>query len=477
MSMKVLSRAPIRVRLTAWYVLLLAVILAAFGAGVYLLMRHSLYQNLEESIENRAAALAETIQIIDGRPYLAEQPGNSLEEEIEHFNRVFDSSGEVTSDTTAGTTKGTTGGIGSVPINRAVIADTLAGGRASYRIRAGPEEDSILVWTFPIIQESRIIGVSEVGQSDDDATETLATLLLIMGIAYPVTLVLAGVGGSFLAGRALAPVGEITDLARRLSAEDLRQRLDLSLPDDEIGHLARTFDQMIGRLDEAFRRQRQFTADASHELRTPLTIIKGRIDVSLEREREPEAYRQVLVEVNEEVDRLIRLTGSLLTLTRADAGQIPLALEAVYIGDIVTGVVEQVQPSAIAKGVDLRLGGGPPVSIQADEDLLLQLMLNLVDNAIKYTPSGGQVSVSWGLDENRVAMTVLDTGIGVPPEHVHRLFDRFYRVDAARSRSEGGAGLGLAISRWIARAHGGDISIESTVGHGSAFTVLLPTVH
>ena len=210
---------------------------------------------------------------------------------------------------------------------------------------------------------------------------------------------------------------------------------------------------MTGRLDESFRRQRQFTADASHELRTPLTIIKGRIDVSLAREREPEAYRQVLVEVNEEVDRLIRLAGSLLTLTRADAGQIPLLLEAVDIGDIVTGVVEQVRPAA-AKGVDLRLGSGLPVSIQADQDLLLQLMLNLVDNAVKYTPSGGQVSVSWGLDENQVEMTVLDTGIGIPPEHVHRIFDRFYRVDAARSRNDGGAGLGLAISRWIALAHG-----------------------
>ena len=196
-------------RLTAWYVLLLAVILAAFGAGVYLLMRHSLYQNLEESIENRAAALAETVKIIDGRPFLAEQPGTSIDEEIEHFNRVFDSSGEVTSDTTAGTTTGTGEGIGTVPLNQAAVADTLAGGRESYRVRAGPEEDSMLVWTFPIIQEGRIMGVLEVGQSDD-ATETLATLLLIMGIAYPATLVVAGFGGAFLASRALAPVGEIT---------------------------------------------------------------------------------------------------------------------------------------------------------------------------------------------------------------------------------------------------------------------------
>ena len=466
--MSVLSKAPIRVRLTAWYVLLLAVILAAFGAGVYLLMRHSLYQNLEESIENRAAELAGSVQIIDGRPQRADAAGASIDEEIEHFSRLFDNSGQVSFDTAPG--------VGNVEINQAAVAESLAGGRASYRVRAGPEDDSFRVWTFPIHQDGRIVGVLEVGQSDDDASETLATLLLVMGIAYPVTLVLAGIGGAFLARRALAPVGEITGLARWISAEDLRQRLDLSLPDDEIGRLANTFDEMIGRLDEAFRRQRQFTADASHELRTPLTIMKGRIDVSLEREREPDAYRQVLVEVNEEVDRLIRLAGNLLTLTRADAGQIPLALEEVEVGGIVTGVIEQVRPAAAAKGVELTMSNGTPFNILADEDLLLQLMLNLVDNAIKYTPTGGHVRVSWGPDEDRVTMTVMDTGIGIPSEHVGRLFDRFYRVDVARSRNDGGVGLGLAISQWIVQAHGGEISVESTVGQGSAFTVRLPSL-
>lgn len=469
MSMMVLSRAPIRVRLTAWYVLLLAVILAAFGAGVYLLMRHSLYENLEESIENSGAALVETIQYADGRPYLAEQARVSVPEETEHFSRVFDRSGKVTSDSTTA--------IGSIPPNTAAVARTLAGDAVSYKIEAGPEKELMLVRTLPILREGRIVGVLEVGQSADEVDETLATLLLIMGVAYPVTLLLASFGGMFLAGRALAPVDEITSLARRMSAEGLAQRLDLSLPDDELGRLARTFDEMIARLDEAFQRQRQFAADASHELRTPLTIIKGQIDVSLQMEREPETYREVLQGVNEEVDRLIRLAGSLLTLTRADSGQISLALETVDVGDIVTGVLGQIRPAAEAKRITLHLRDGPATSIQADEDLLLQLLLNLLDNAIRYTPSGGWLSVGWTAADGQVTLRVEDNGVGIHEEHQQYIFDRFYRVDKARSRADGGVGLGLAISRWIVEAHDGLIRVDSAPGEGSTFTVVLPSAH
>lgn len=314
------------------------------------------------------------------------------------------------------------------------------------------------------------------GQSEDDVSDTLATLLPIMVIAYPVALVVAALGGVFMAGRALSPIDNITRTARRISGEDLGQRLDMQLPDDEVGRLARTFDEMIARLDDAFGRQRQFTADASHEMRTPLTIIKGQIDVSLQKEREPEAYRQVLGAVNEEVDRLIRLAGNLLTLTRADAGQIPLTFERVDIPQVVSGVLEQVRSVASDKGVELRLEPGPRAIINADEDLLLQLMLNLLDNAVKYTPSGGQVNAGWTMNGSELELWVADTGIGIAHEHLPYLFDRFYRVDGARNRADGGVGLGLAISRWIAEAHSGSIRAESAPGTGSTFTVLLPTL-
>ncbi len=246
------------------------------------------------------------------------------------------------------------------------------------------------------------------------------------------------------------------------------------MPDDEVGRLARTLDEMIGRLDDAFRRQRQFTGDASHELRTPLTVIKGEIDVSLQKDREPEDYRQVLLAVNEEVDHLIRLTGSLLTLARADAGRIPLTIEDVDIGEVVTGAVDQARSSARDKGVGMNVDPGPPVTLRADEDLLLQLLLNLLDNAIKYTAAGGEVTVGWGMNGRQVELRVRDTGIGIPSEHLPYLFNRFYRVDQVRSHAQGGVGLGLAICRWVAEAHGGSIRVESTPDEGSVFMVSLP---
>ena len=464
--MIVLSRAPIRARLTFWYVFLLAVILAVFAIGVWGLLHHALYQNLDDSIQAQANALLNVVQYEGDRPFLPGQVRSGDPAPEEHFARVFDGSGAVSSDDS--------GAIGDVPIDAAAVANALAGQSTTRGIQIGGDDDPVRVKMLPIRRDGVIQGVLEVGQSEDDVSDTLATLLLIMVIAYPVALVVAALGGVFLVGRALSPIDNITRTARRISGEDLGQRLDMQLPDDEVGRLARTFDEMIGRLDGAFKRQRQFTADASHELRTPLTIIKGQIDVSLQKEREPEAYTQVLRAVNEEVDRLIRLAGNLLTLTRADAGQIPLTFERVDVPELVSGVLEQVRSAAADKGVGLQLEPGSHATINADEDLLLQLMLNLLDNAVKDTPAGGQVIVGWKMNGSEVELRVADTSIGIAHEHLPYLFDRFYRVDKARSRAEGGVGLGLAISRWITEAHGGSIRAESAPGTGSTFTVLLP---
>jgi signal transduction histidine kinase len=177
------------------------------------------------------------------------------------------------------------------------------------------------------------------------------------------------------------------------------------------------------------------------------------------------------------VDRVTRLTGSLLTLTHADAGQIPLRFEDVDVAKVVIGVFEQIRPAAIEKGIECELDRGPPVTIQGDQDLLLQLMLNLSDNAIRYTPSGGQVTLGWRVNNDQIQLWVQDTGIGISQEHLPYLFDRFYRVDKVRSRAEGGVGLGLAISRWIVEAHRGSIHVESAPGKGSTFMILLPTLY
>jgi heavy metal sensor kinase len=465
-----LTRAPIRLRLTLWYVVLLALILAVFIAGVYLILRQALYHNLDESILNRANTLLDVIQDEGDRLFLPGELSLGDWNQDEDFVRLFDASGNLLRfDNTAA--------LGQVPVDAEAVANALRGESITRRVKIGEDDDPMRVITLPIIQDGEIVGVLEAGQSEEDVSDTLTLILLIMSLAYPVALLAASFSGMFLAGRALSPIDHITRAARQISAEDLNQRLNLRLPDDEVGRLARTFDEMTARLDDAFQRQRQFTADASHELRTPLTIIKGQIDVSLQRDREPETYMQVLQAINEEVDRLIRLTGSLLTLTRADAGQIPVTIEDVDIAQVVAGVFEQIRPAAIEKGVECKLDLGPPIAIQGDQDLLLQLMLNLGNNATRYTPSGGQVTFGWRVNDSQVQLWVQDTGIGISQEHLPYLFDRFYRVDKARSRAEGGVGLGLAISNWIAEAHRGSIHVESAPGKGSTFTILLPTKH
>jgi heavy metal sensor kinase len=460
----VLALRSVRLRLTLWYVLLLAMILAAFSAGIYLTLRHNLYANLDNSLESRTNDLLPLVRYQGTSPTLSESITANSPDLGEQFVRVYDTSGQLTFDDS--------GEAGAVPVDREAVQSALAGGTHTRGISVGGEPFRVRI--VPIEQNGRLAGALEVGRAAGDASDTLSTLLLILGIAYPVTLAVASLGGIFLAGRALSPIDRLTRLARRISAEDLSQRLDLRLPDDEVGRLARTFDEMIARLEDAFQRQRQFTADASHELRTPLTAIKGQAEVALSRPREAAAYREVLQTVNDEVDRLIRMVGSLLTLARADAGQIPIACEPVSLGDLVGAAAEQVRPMAEKRGLELHVAPDRSVLLQADEDLLLQLLLNLLDNAIKYTPAGGEVTVGWNQRGDQVALWVHDTGVGIDPEHLPHIFDRFYRADKARSRAEGGAGLGLSISRWIAGAHGGSISVESAPGKGATFTVKLP---
>ncbi|MEX1253156.1 MAG: heavy metal sensor histidine kinase [Dehalococcoidia bacterium] len=454
----------IRVRLTLWYVVLLAVILAAFSAGIYLTLRYSLSSNLNDSLTNRANILLGIVQYEDGRPTLDGLVSTVDQELDEQVVRVYDGSGAVSFDSSSD--------IESLAIDPEAIQDALDGRSSTRTVQI--EDETLRARIVPISQSEQISGVLVVGLTEDDMVETLRSLLLILAIAYPVTLVVASAGGIFLAGRALSPIDKITRLAQRISADDLSQRLDATMPDDEVGQLARTFNEMIARLDAAFQRQRQFTADASHEMRTPLTAIKGQIEVALSRPREAEAYRDVLQGANEEVDRLIRLVGSLLTLARADAGEIPLASEPVRPGDLVASAVEHVRPAAAQKEVTIDVEAGADVTLQADQDLLLQLLLNLLDNALKYTPQGGHVTAGWSADGTSARIWVRDTGIGIAAEEQQRIFDRFYRVDKARSRAAGGSGLGLSISRWIADAHGGTISVESGAGQGALFTVTLP---
>ncbi len=454
----------VRLRLTLWYVVLLAVILACFSAGVYIFLRTLLYDNLDDTIRNRAVTFLEVLAYEDGRPTLVDQRPFDDPQAGESFVRVFDVSGTATVDNSAEA--------GHIAVDANAVESALQG-RSSTRTLS-TDDQSLRVLTVPIQQGADINGVLEIGQSQEDVSTALRSLLLVLAIAYPVTLAAASAGGAFLAGRALSPIDRLTRRARKITAEDLSARLDSNLPDDEVGRLARTLDDMIARLDEAFRRQRQFTADASHELRSPLTTIKGQVGLARSKPRDEAAYLEVLQIVEDEADQMSRIVDSLLTLARADAGHIVIVPESVDLGELINSVSEQMRSAAERKQITLTVDQGPSVVIDGDDDLLIRLVLNLMGNAIKFTPDGGAVALGWGMEDSEATLWVRDTGVGIAPEYLDHIFDRFYRVDSARTQSEEGVGLGLSICQWIAEAHGGSISVSSEVGRGSTFTVRLP---
>jgi heavy metal sensor kinase len=305
--------------------------------------------------------------------------------------------------------------------------------------------------------------------------DTLWTLTVILAMGIPFAVGLAIAGGYFLAGRVLAPVGAMADKAREITAESLAERLPVDNTEDEFGRLATVFNDTLSRLRDAFERLRRFTADASHELRTPLTAMRSVGEVALRNTLDASAYRDVIGRMLEEVDRLTRLVESLLTLTRADSGKIQLTPETLDLGSLAGNVIDQLRVLADEKRQDLTLRAPVTVHAVGDAALLHHALMNLIHNAIKYTPNGGAISVELSAkNSGQAVMEVRDTGPGIPAAHRDRIFDRFYRVDASRSREEGGVGLGLAIARWAIEANGGHIELAGDGGRGSLFRVLLP---
>ena len=254
----------------------------------------------------------------------------------------------------------------------------------------------------------------------------------------------------------------------------LAERLEETGAGDELDRLANTLNAMLGRLDEAFRQIRQFSADASHELQTPVTILKGELEVALRMPRSPEAYQRHLQSALEEVERIAILVDGLLLLARADAGVLRMDRQPVDLAQLVAEVYDQTSVLAEAQQLTLELGPLDPVTIQGDYERLRRLLLNLVDNGIKYTPPGGRVTLSLHRCGSWASLRVADTGIGLSLAEQQQVFQRFYRTEAARAHNQRGAGLGLCIVQSIAEAHGGHIQIDSTPGHGSTFTVCLP---
>lgn len=268
------------------------------------------------------------------------------------------------------------------------------------------------------------------------------------------------------------PLEDMADVARQITnADDLSRRVPYTERTDEVGVLARAFNQLLERLENLFLTQQRLLADVSHELRTPLTAIRGNVDLM---RRMGEVDEESLQIIQEEAERMSRLVGDLLLLARADAGGLPLERSKVELDAIFFEVYRQV--SLMDKNVDVKVVDIDQVMVIGDVDRLKQLIWNLVGNAIKYTPTGGKVNLSLSKADGWAKIVVEDNGIGIPPEDLPYIFDRFYRVDKARNRGHGGSGLGLSIARWVAQAHGGRIDVESEVGVGTTFTVVLPVL-
>jgi heavy metal sensor kinase len=301
--------------------------------------------------------------------------------------------------------------------------------------------------------------------------------LILLVVAIPIALTVSLAGGWFLAGRALRPVDEITLAAQRIAAGDLSQRLSMTAAHDEIGRLAATFNNMIGRLDASFRQIRQFTSDASHELRTPLTVMKGETDLILRRSRPMEDYKSVLESNLEEIDRMTRIVDELLFLSRADTGEVKIEALPVALQALVEDVHRQATLLGHDQNIEVMLGTVMPVVVQGDDLRLRELLLNLVENAMKYSHPGGKVEIALLKDGREARLSITDHGIGIAPADHKKIFQRFFRTDVARTHTKKGTGLGLAICAWIADLHKGRVEVQSDLGQGSTFTVVLPLAH
>ncbi len=306
---------------------------------------------------------------------------------------------------------------------------------------------------------------------------TVRSLLIIFSVLVPFTILASGLGGWFLARKALQPIQRMTSLAQKINASSLRTRIPVENPKDELGQLAGVLNDMLERIDEAFENLKRFTSDASHELRTPLASIKALGEVSLKAPSQDGKHRETVVSMLRETNRMTELVEALLLLSRADAGRIELCTETTDLARLAEDTLGIMGVLAEEKGLRLESDLRQVPLTEVDPRLLRQALMNLLQNAITYTPKGGEITVSVRPDASgeRILIQVKDTGVGMDLERHQDIFERFYRIDDARTRATGGAGLGLAITRWIARAHGGEISVSSSLGEGSTFTVALPT--
>jgi two-component system OmpR family sensor kinase len=473
--------ASIRLRLTLWYGTVLLMVLLLFAIVVYMVMAEQLRDQVDRSLEEAARV---AIRALDERrfgPFLLFEDVSEAFPELavlDKFFQIFGPTGTITIQ--SANVKHT-----AIPLSQTAL-DAAVKGLTTFESARYAGMAPVRLITVPTFHGGSLVNILQVGTSLQPVEEALHRLLLILVATVPAAVLAAMGAGWFLARRALRPVQNITEAARRIAAGDLSQRLQVThgtlerpvYRTDEIGQLAATFNDMIGRLEVSFRQIRQFSLDASHELRTPLTVMKGETELALRRSRTEQEYRAVLESSLEEIDRMSRIVEELLFLSRADLGEVRLGRAPVRL-DV---LLQDVQRHAAVLGglagdgrqVEITVGSLEPVTVMGDELRLRELVLNLVDNAVKYSHPRGQVQLSLVQAGHEARLAVRDEGIGIAPEEQAQIFNRFYRTEAARTHAKTGTGLGLSICAWIAQAHEGRIEVQSKPDAGSTFTVVLP---
>ena len=488
--------SSVRTRLTLWYIGALALVLVGYSVGVYALIEHNTLRRvdteLQQAMEGTAGLLA--FEVTERENELAVSKSDSADEEVEKGGAEIESIEELSQNVlrdrylphqsaaiydATGRLLGEQRARGDAAERLAVSLDGIAD-QVSLRTQpesAGGDERRIAFQRVIIPSSAPYFIV--VSQSLKPVKEELERLRGIFYVAVPVALTLAGLGGWFLARKSLSPVKKMSDAARRMGAENLEERLPVANPRDELGQLAVTVNELLSRLDAAFEQQRQFMADASHELRTPLSVMNTTAQVTLEKARREEAeYRDAMGIIAEQTRRLARIVEDMFTLARVDAGRRELQKSSFYLDELLAETVRAARMLAERKDVAVTFASPGETPYFGDEDLLRQMVLNLLDNAIRHTPAAGVVDVQLSRQESSHLIAVADTGPGIPAEAQPHIFERFYRVDKSRTRSSEangtGAGLGLSIARWIARAHRGRLDLQRSDERGSVFVAALP---
>jgi two-component system, OmpR family, sensor kinase len=478
----------VRVRLTLWYTAVVAVVLILLAVLTYFLYARNIAQRTDSNLVELADSFATTFHAEltdDLGPDVPKKAARDAMVEHRFRDVVFvfqDSQGNLL--------------LSSLDLPSAVQSNEqltrrlfasrdlqavafLAGSPHAFRtIRGG--KGAYRAYARSLTAEGRTFIVI-VLESLHPQRELLVDIRNSFLTIIPIALLLAALGGYFLARKSLAPVALMASKARTIGAANLHDRLGVSNQRDELGQLAISFNDLLDRLEDSFERQRRFIADASHELRTPVAILRGESEVTLSRpDRSPAEYREALSILRDESQRLAHIIEDLFTLTRADAGQYPITPRDFYLDELASDVLRHARSLALAKEIALTPSIEPDLLFHGDEALIRRLLLNLLDNAIKYTPQGGQVTLECKKQSGQYIVSVADTGPGISPDLQPRIFERFFRADKARSRSEtdgGGAGLGLSIARWIAEAHHGQLELARSDASGTTFTVTLPAPH